>query len=313
MQNIKTAYIILLLLTLLVLAIYLYQNCNYTINRFTDISSLTNTTANTNISHLINLPDNDIHFISDNNSKLITTSLYNYKLDITTTILTATTPMTTASNTPIATLNATIATPITMDKTISSTVKYISVFMHQNYQYNNTNYTPLGQYIKVSDTPIDINNSNIMADILTKKCLNYVSSSPYYPVDYNLIWTSDINKDGNIFSVWRPIPPSGFVAMGDIIVSGITKPAPQMITCIPITMLEHTGISNGILWHSINDMGKNGYCWGAGNIDTFMVSNSYSKDIPELLNVYNLTPQTIQNNTLNDNTQPTRQTNGISI
>jgi hypothetical protein len=79
-------------------------------------------------------------------------------------------------------------------------------------------------------------------------------------------------------------------------------------------MLEHTGISNGILWNATNDMGKMAYCWGAGNLDTFMVSNSYDSKIPELKSVYNLNPQTLMNNTLNaTSTMETQSSNGVSV
>lgn len=253
----RTAYIVLLVLTVIVLIIYLYQN-----NRepFDEVQ---------NIPPLINLSASDIHLIADNNPSLIKTPVFNYPLD----------------------------SISIKDNSISKV--YISVFMHATFQYNNITYTPLGQYIRVSKEPLDINdiNSDVMHDIRSKGCLNYLCAGRNFPIDYNLIWSSNVIPDsGAMFSVWRPIVPSGMVALGDVIVSGTSKPPNDYITCLPITMLTFAGISNGILWHGKNDVGLDGYCWGAGNFDTFKCSNTYDSTMPELSLVYNLDANVIRNN-----------------
>ena len=136
--------------------------------------------------------------------------------------------------------------------------------------------------------------------VLDKKCLclNYLTSSPITPAGYNLIWTSDLNADGQIFSVWHPIPPAGCIALGDVIVMGTEQPSNDLVACFPITMLDKTALSNGMIWKSINDMGKQCYCWGAGNIDTFRATNIYSPDMSDLQSVYNLPMNLLQNNIL---------------
>jgi hypothetical protein len=48
----------------------------------------------------------------------------------------------------------------------------------------------------------------------------------------------------------------------------------------------------------MNDMGKNCYCWGAGNIDSFRTSNIYSSDMGELQSIYNLPLTTLDSNTV---------------
>jgi hypothetical protein len=274
----KIAYIILLILTVIVFSIYLYQN-----------SKLKDRFQNTNepLLPLINLPTNDIHFITDNNPEFISTPILNYKLSI-------------------------LASPDNNDRI----TKYISVFMHQTFQYNNTSYTPLGQYMHISNQPIDIKaiTSNVMTDIFGKKCINYICSSIYYPSDYKLIWTSDLNQDGQIFSVWQPIMPLGCVAIGDVIVSGVNKPPSAYITCLPSSMLNYSGISNGIIWRGINDMGNSCYCWGAGNLDTFRTSNTYNENMLELGTVFNIDLQQLNNNTLTHTTPTNKQiVNGVLI
>jgi ABC-type cobalt transport system substrate-binding protein len=281
MHTKKKAYIVLLILTVIVLVIYLYQNTEHFYTQSTTTKSAQQTAHQTaqqpTQQPLINIPSGDIHFIRDNNPSLINTPILNYKL-----------------------------------KLNGQNSKYITVFMHESYQYMNTKYTALGQYVRVTDEPIDITKTDILEDLLKKKCLNYLTASIYYPVDYNLIWTSDTNSNGQIFSVWRPIAPLGMMALGDVIVNGTSKPIKEYITCLPVSMLEFAGLSNGILWHSINDMGKDCFCWGVGNFDTYRATNIYNPNIPELKMVYNITQKTLENNTLN--TIPTQQGgNGIQV
>ena len=271
----RIAYLVLLVLTVVVLGIYLYQNRRE--------SFITQT-----LPPLINLADGDVHLIQDNNPTLIKTPVFNYPLNT-----------------------------ISM-KDNSTSKMYVSVFMHAQFQYNTTTYSPLGQYIRVSKEPLDISdiNSNLMHNILSKGCLNYLSSSTYYPLEYNLIWTSDLLPNtGEIFSVWRPVPPPGMMTLGDIIVSGTSAPAREYITCLPITILNFAGVSNGILWHDKNDVGLECFCWGTGNFDTFRASNTYGATMPELNLVYNFNEQVIRSNLLtNEPTNSTNtQSNGIQI
>ena len=52
------------------------------------------------------------------------------------------------------------------------------------------------------------------------------------PVRYDLIWSdrgSGANRDG---SCWRPVPPSGYVALGDVFVRGYKAPALDAVMCV---------------------------------------------------------------------------------
>ena len=102
--------------------------------------------------------------------------------------------------------------------------------------------------------------------------------------------------------------------MGDIIVSGINKPTREYITCLPSSMMTFSGISNGILWNSMNDMGKKCYCWAAGNFDTFHATNEYNSTMPELQNVYNIEPKILSDYTVSNSAPSSKQVvNGILI
>ncbi|GAA1285107.1 Vps62-related protein [Saccharothrix xinjiangensis] len=68
-----------------------------------------------------------------------------------------------------------------------------------------------------------------------------------HPTDYRLIWTdagSGADKDG---SVWRPVPPAGYVALGDVMWQGHGKPPLTEITCIRKTYNGHEYVRRGTL------------------------------------------------------------------
>jgi hypothetical protein len=53
-----------------------------------------------------------------------------------------------------------------------------------------------------------------------------------FPTDYQLIWSdkgSGADMDG---SCWRPIPPQGYTALGDIFAKGYNKPAASDMVCL---------------------------------------------------------------------------------
>jgi hypothetical protein len=52
------------------------------------------------------------------------------------------------------------------------------------------------------------------------------------PTDYQLIWAdkgSGARRDG---AVWRPVPPAGYVALGDLFWNGYSKPPTNAIWCV---------------------------------------------------------------------------------
>lgn len=170
MNTQKLAYIILIALILLVILIYLFHN---RIELFTD--AITIQKSNNIKNPIINLPANDIHFITDNNPKLINTIIFNYKLminiDTTNTLTESNTqlsmplstqyniPQNTQTNTPQNTqsmqTNTSIINSIQKEnfnmQSSTPTLKYLSVFQHKPY---NT-YTGIGQYVSITDKPFD--------------------------------------------------------------------------------------------------------------------------------------------------------------
>jgi hypothetical protein len=78
-----------------------------------------------------------------------------------------------------------------------------------------------------------------------------VSGDVQGPMDYFLIWN---NK---IFWIWRPIPPTNYISLGDIVTFSATKPdtgdnAP--IRCVPQDMTNKIQNDGNVLWSSIGAM-----------------------------------------------------------
>ena len=151
--------------------------------------------------------------------------------------------------------------------------------------------------------------SSAIDSVRDRKCLNYLTSSPVMPQGFTLVWTSDLNADNKIFSVWTPNAPSGYVCLGDIIVMGVESPPLDICACYPLSLVEKSALSNGILWSAINDMGKLCYCWGVGTLATFKTSNQYNGNMPELQNVYNLSSSSLKRNLLGSDKTESGQNN----
>ncbi|KXX77964.1 hypothetical protein MMYC01_207928 [Madurella mycetomatis] len=104
------------------------------------------------------------------------------------------------------------------------------------------------------------------------------------PVDYQLIWAdhgSGANADG---SFWRPVPPNGYISVGDVAVTGHGKPAldQAQVWCLRADLVSD-GSFNEAVW---NDRGS------GANSDCAIweivprVKNSASEHIPVLAGTF---------------------------
>ena len=149
------------------------------------------------------------------------------------------------------------------------------------------NSNELKEFMFESDTcmPDDIKYSdkNIKRLIESSKSTILVSGNVKHPTGYELIFTTinreGINKNITAFSVWKPIPPDGYEALGYIVdttpyknidnidnIDNIPKPSTDIMVCVPD---EITPLSTDIDKHiwtnnnkqidgesSINDLNK---------------------------------------------------------
>ena len=89
------------------------------------------------------------------------------------------------------------------------------------------------------------------------------------PVDYIKIWTSSERMDDkkpifnntNDITIWRPIPPKGYVAFGDVIKTGSDKPSVEIkdtsVVCVAESCVSQLPLGTEI-WNT-NDIGRVDY------------------------------------------------------
>ena len=75
-----------------------------------------------------------------------------------------------------------------------------------------------------------------------------VSGDVKGPIDYQLIWTN------NMFWLWRPIPPSDYIALGDVVTFSSMKPSTGSgapIRCVPKNMTNMMPNNGNVFWSSL--------------------------------------------------------------
>jgi hypothetical protein len=88
-----------------------------------------------------------------------------------------------------------------------------------------------------------------------------------FPADYENIWSdkkTGSDKDG---SCWRPIPPAGYKALGDVVVVNYNKPARTLVVCVRED-LTYEGKVGEQIW-SDEDSGSQAQDFSTWEIDVF--------------------------------------------
>jgi hypothetical protein len=91
------------------------------------------------------------------------------------------------------------------------------------------------------------------------------------PVDFKLIWKDSgvrVSGDG---SCWRPVPPAGYAAMGDVFVAGYNKPELTAAKCpawCVATELVHEGSVGQEIWKDKGSGGKTDFAVYALDLTT---------------------------------------------
>lgn len=120
--------------------------------------------------------------------------------------------------------------------------RYISFWERTGDQ--SLGYYPIGQIAFTTD------ESAVKSDISLDEYpgIQYLVKGGQKPIDYTMIWDNQHLKGEAPVSIWRPTPPEGHVAMGDVVVGGHSKPAPDAIHCLPQKVVEKSGKIKGYLW-----------------------------------------------------------------
>ena len=182
----------------------------------------------------------------------------------------------------------------------------VSFWRAQQFTYQNNIYYPVGDIAigpnRIGDDTRDkrqigkfaINNSSILGPL--RKTI-IVSGDVQGPINYELIW-SNKNKRGTNFWIWRPIAPTNFTALGDIVTFDENKPltgnnAP--IRCVPSDITTRIYPTTKVLWSSTgivsisSQVSLVGYVPNDANISPYVLNATES-------NAYNLFRAVIGNN-----------------
>lgn len=120
------------------------------------------------------------------------------------------------------------------------------------------------------------------------------------PSDYSVIWT-DVKTKGKVDgSIWRPIPPTGYVCLGDVAVSTHSKPSRDLIWCVREDLVGRGKFLGSSFWDDKKSKAPSDVsCWeivpesigieGSPNLpvsaDTFRAPKDYQRPSASLANI----------------------------
>ncbi|MCK9171601.1 MAG: Vps62-related protein [Treponema sp.] len=100
------------------------------------------------------------------------------------------------------------------------------------------------------------------------------------PTDYKYIWNdsgSDADDDG---SVWLPVAPDGYVAMGVVVNSGHSKPSTNIIRCVKKEYVVDGQVGNKIYYDKGTDSDDNLGTWELTGSDNVQVADGQMFILP---------------------------------
>ena len=119
---------------------------------------------------------------------------------------------------------------------------------------NGKNYYPVGTVWRGSNNIYKSIKKDSYGPKKETILISDVGTEP--PVDFKLIWSTVDNEcencipPENSFSIWRPIPPKGFVSLGDLVMPGDNKPDNDSIRCIPEKCVQELPVQdNSSVWN----------------------------------------------------------------
>ncbi|NVZ20297.1 Vps62-related protein [Pseudomonas costantinii] len=148
----------------------------------------------------------------------------------------------------------------------------------------------LSPFYSLGDIAVDhyrnINHDKIVAVVSDTNKVNGTALRP--PVDYHLVWQDEGTGARSNASIWRPIPPEGYVAMGLVYGMNYDKPSRHAVRCVREDLVV-TAQAGELIWNdkgsgSANDLSA----WSITPPDasvgelylapgTFIGSDSYAK------------------------------------
>ncbi len=177
--------------------------------------------------------------------------------------------------------------------------RYLS-FWQRNDDINY--YSPVGQVAIITDIPASIND----LEEEVQKGIGFLVKGGKPAADFEKIWENSRHKNQEPMTVWKVIPPEGYVALGDIVVKGYNKPDKYMISCLPKEILSNKGVINNFLWKSPTPVSKTSSgedisppnsvsFWSIGEYGFFFAKDSYEMPINRSDKVFTINQDILNN------------------
>lgn len=68
------------------------------------------------------------------------------------------------------------------------------------------------------------------------------------PTGYNQVWKDEKSGAAKDGSFWRPIPPNGYVALGDVAQSGWSAPSTNDVWCVRADLVKQGSFGSNSVW-----------------------------------------------------------------
>tara|TARA_Y100000310_G_scaffold306227_1_gene347143 strand:+ start:488 stop:1282 length:795 start_codon:yes stop_codon:yes gene_type:complete len=151
-------------------------------------------------------------------------------------------------------------------------------------------YYPMGHVITVGDKII---NEQKLQDIESIKLL---ATRGAHPIDYRKIWdSSELNPPPRTpLSIWKPIPPSGYIALGDVAHNDLEEPSINTIMCVPINCLTKSSIKKREFKYEPRKEEEHLSIWNVSNRGFFFANDSVDKPEIREKNAYDISDECLK-------------------
>lgn len=131
------------------------------------------------------------------------------------------------------------------------------------YKDTENNFYPLGDYVTTEKNP-KING--ILVNGFTQ-----------HPVDYELIWENKGSSESYKISIWKPIPPDGFIALGCLVNRSYKKPSVKLVKCVGGDYVNEIELGK-MIWDNKGTTDKDTVSlWNIPGHNLFLASPSFFK------------------------------------
>ena len=138
-----------------------------------------------------------------------------------------------------------------------------SLTFWRSYKDVDNNFYPMGDYIS---TEKNLKMNGILVNGFTQ-----------HPIDYELIWENKGSSENYKISIWKPIPPEGFIALGCVVNRSYKKPSVKLIKCVGGDYVNETELGK-MVWDNKGTTDKDTVSlWIIPGYNLFLASPSFFK------------------------------------